>query len=121
VPRLAAAGGGAARLAEGQATVRGTVLVITVPAGRPLAEARRARGTPEVEGLIRREFPKVSTIQVEPKAGTGTPLDHQRALTRQVLEDPEFKRIIAKLGAELETVTEIAAPVEKPGIGAHEP
>lgn len=110
VPQLKKFGPAASRLAEGRPTLRGTVLVITLPAGRALAEGRRARGTPEVEGLIRLQFPKVEKIQVEPEAGTGTPLDHQRALTQQILDDPDCRRIMAKLGAEIESVSEIAPP-----------
>jgi DNA polymerase-3 subunit gamma/tau len=110
VPELRKLGPAAIRLAEGRPSVRGTVLVITLPAGRALAEGRRARATPEVEGVIRRQFPKVSTIQVEPLAGTGTALDHQRALAAQILEDPDLRRIMARLGAEIESVTEITPP-----------
>lgn len=111
VPELRKLGPAATRLAEGRPSIRGTGLVITLPAGRALAEGRRARGTPEVEGVIRKQFPKVSTIYVEPLAGTGTLLDHQQALTQQILDDPDCRRIMARLGAEIESVTEIAAPV----------
>jgi hypothetical protein len=114
VPQLKKLGPAAVRLADGRPTLRGSVLVITLPAGRAQAEGRRARGTPEIEGLIRREFPKVATIQVEPEAGTGTPLDHQRSLTQQVLDDPDCRRIMAKLGAEIESVTELAPPSDEP-------
>jgi DNA polymerase-3 subunit gamma/tau len=94
----------AGRLAEAQVSLRQRILVLSLPAGRALAEGRRARAIPQVEGLIRRAFPQVETIVVEPSAGTGSPAEHQRALQQQALDHPELRRIIQKLGAELEAV-----------------
>jgi hypothetical protein len=105
--KLRALGPGATRLAGGRASLRGDVLVVQVPAGRALAEARRARGEPEVEGVLRTAFPKIRNIEVAPLPGTGTPADHEKALRQQVLDDPELRRIVQKLGAELESVTSL--------------
>jgi hypothetical protein len=105
--KLAAFGAGGERLAAAKPSMRGDVLVLAVPAGRALAEARRARGMPEVEGVVRSAFPKIRSIEVAPLAGTGTPADHERALRAQVLDEPELRRIVQKLGAEIESVTSL--------------
>ena len=44
-----------------------------------------------------------------PLAGTGTPREHQDALQRQIMEDPDCRRIMERLGAEIDSVTEIGA------------
>src|SRR5262249_25675804 len=112
VPRLSALGPGAARLAAGTPSYRGDVLVVTVPAGRALAEARRARGQPEVEGVLRTGFPRVRSIEFAPLAGTGSAADHERSLREQLLEDPELARIVTRLGAEIESVTALDSDPE---------
>jgi DNA polymerase-3 subunit gamma/tau len=109
----------AGRLVEAQVSLRQRILVLSLPAGRALAEGRRARSIPQVEGLIRRAFPQVETIVVEPSAGTGSPAEHQRALQRQALDHPELRRIVQKLGAELEAVIELREEsVEESTLGA---
>ena len=105
--RLATMGRWAARLAQASASVRNNVLTLSLPAGRPLAEGRRARTEPDIEGAIRAKFPRIEGIQVEPAKGTGTDREHQQVLKRQLLEDPACRRIVEKLGAEIESVTDL--------------
>jgi hypothetical protein len=83
------------------------LLRIAVPSGRALAEARRAKSIPEIQGQLRALFPGVETVDVVPLAGTATPAELQKLLQQEVLDDPDCKRIIQKLGAELEGVTSL--------------
>ncbi|MCA9492417.1 MAG: DNA polymerase III subunit gamma/tau [Myxococcales bacterium] len=95
------------RLALAEATLRGTTLFLALPSGAPLARARRSRDVPEVQGLLRAAFPRVETIELVPLAGTASPEEAMRALRKEALDDPDCKRIIARLGAELESVTSL--------------
>lgn len=97
----------APRLAEGTAELVNGVLRIAVPSGRALAEARKAKEIPEVRGELQALFPGVETIEVVPLAGTATPAEQQKILQQEVLDDPDCRRIIQKLGAELEGVTSL--------------
>lgn len=56
---------------------------------------------------LRRCFPEVETIEVRAEAGTGSAAEQQRALQQTAHDDPEVKRIIQTLGAEVELVTPI--------------
>ncbi|MCB9699771.1 MAG: DNA polymerase III subunit gamma/tau [Alphaproteobacteria bacterium] len=95
------------RLARAEATLRGTTLFLALPSGAPLARARRSRDVPEVQGLLRGAFPHVEAIELVPMAGTASPEEAMRALRKEALDDPDCKRIIARLGAELESVTSL--------------
>jgi DNA polymerase III gamma/tau subunit len=97
----------AARLADGVPELVGATLRVAVPSGRALAEARRAKGLPEVQGELRALFPGVEAVEVVPLAGTASPAEQQKLLQQEVLDDPDCKRIIQKLGAELEAVTSL--------------
>ncbi|HHO53835.1 MAG TPA: hypothetical protein ENK18_23920 [Deltaproteobacteria bacterium] len=99
-------GGSAARLAEGTPEVRNRALVVCVPAGRALAEARRCKTVPQVARALYAHFPGLE-LEVAPLAGTGTPTEHQRALQQEVLDDPACRRIIQTLEAKLEAVTSL--------------
>ena len=107
VARLAKLPPPASRLAEGTPEIVGNVLRISIPSGRALAEARRAKGLPEVQGELRAAFPGFDSVDVVPLAGTATPAEQQKLLQQEVLDDPDCKRIIQKLGAELEGVTSL--------------
>ncbi len=100
-------GGPAVRLAEGNSEVRGGVLTVTLPAGRALAEGRRAKGLPEVAGALRKFFPNVQNIDVVALPGSGTASDRDNALRTEVLDDPACKRLIEAMGAELDSVTSL--------------
>ncbi|MEM6926581.1 MAG: hypothetical protein AAF602_06620, partial [Myxococcota bacterium] len=78
-----------------------------VPAGRALAEARKAQALPEVVRAVDHHFSGKATLQTAPLPGTGTPGEHQQALQREVLDDPDYQRIIRALGAEIDTVTSL--------------
>jgi len=104
---LTALGPPATQLAQGTPRVQDGVLWVSVRAGRPLAEARRAKGHPEVGGLFVDHFPKLKALETEPLAGTGTPDEHRKALYREVLEDADCKRIIDALGAQIDAVTSL--------------
>jgi hypothetical protein len=97
-------GPSAARLAHSAVAIRGDTLVMRVPGGRSYAEARRARGTPDVEGLLRSHFPHLRSFDVEIEPGTGTPADQQQALRQLVGNDPQVKRVLERLGGEVESV-----------------
>ncbi|MBX2797197.1 MAG: DNA polymerase III subunit gamma/tau [Myxococcales bacterium] len=100
-------GPAAKRLATGTPMRRNRTLVVKVPAGRALAEARRVKGEAEVMGAVRRHFPGIEALDVAPMEGTGTKAEHARALEKEVREDPEFQRIIETLGAEVDMVTSL--------------
>ena len=97
----------AARLAEGEAEMREGRLVVKLPAGRALAEARRAVEQPHLQELFRRRFPNLNAIELEILVGTGTDAERQRALQQAALADPEVRRIVVALGAEVELVTSL--------------
>jgi DNA polymerase-3 subunit gamma/tau len=105
-PRLASLPMGGPPLAAGSARLRGRTLVVSVPSGPLLAKARRTRDTPEFQGLIRAALPGWS-IDLEPLAGTASPQEAQRALEREVRDDPHLQRIMTRLGAELESVVSL--------------
>ena len=95
------------RLAEGVGVLRNGLLRISLPAGRTLAEGRRAREQADVLEALARHFPSATGIEVVPLAGTGTRVDRQAQLQREVLEDPALSRVIEALDANLEQVTSL--------------
>jgi len=104
---LGALGPPADRLAQGVGVLRDGVLRISLPAGRALAEGRRARDLAAVLEVVARHCPTGTRIEVVPLAGTGTSVDRQAYLQRQALDDPEMRRVIDGLGANLESVTSL--------------
>ncbi len=107
VTALEEIGGDAARLAAGTPRWQSGILTIQVPAGRALAEARRAEALPEVVRALDHHFSGKARLQTAPLPGTGTAVENQRALQREVLDDPDYQRIIRALGAEIDTVTSL--------------
>ncbi|MEN0065604.1 MAG: DNA polymerase III subunit gamma/tau [Myxococcota bacterium] len=107
IEELKEIGGPAARLAAGDPLWQNGTLTIRVPAGRALAEARRAQELPEVARAVDVHFSGHAKLQTAPLPGTGTPKEHQQALQREVLDDPDYQRIIRALGAEIDTVTSL--------------
>ncbi len=95
------------RLAQGVGVYTHLKLRISLPAGRTLAEGRRARDTTAVLDVLHRHFPAGTRIDVVPIAGTGTSADVQASLQREVLEDPAMRRVIDGFGANLESVTSL--------------
>lgn len=104
--------GPAARLAQGEPDFRDGVLRIAVPAGRPLAEARRAVADERVAELLAREYPPGTAVEVVPQSGTGTAADREQALRREVLADPAAARILRGLSAEIERVVPLRGTQE---------
>ncbi len=92
------------RLATGIPEPRDGALVVRVRAGRTAMEARRAIALDEVQAAFRTHFPDLSELRVLLLAGTGTAAERQRALQQEVMDDPECRRVIEVLGAEIETV-----------------
>ncbi len=97
---------GGPALAAGEVRVRGQTLVVGVPSGPHLAKARRTRETPEFQGLLEERL-RGWRVELEPLAGTATPQEAQRALEREVREDPHLQRIMSRLGAELGDVVSL--------------
>jgi len=95
------------RLAQGVGVFRDGKLRISLPAGRTLAEGRRAREQAAVLDVLTRHYPPGTRIEVVPMAGTGTSADMQAALQREVLEDAAMRRVIDGLGGKLETATSL--------------
>jgi hypothetical protein len=95
------------RLAQGIPELRGRTLRIALASGITLAKAKRSRDQAEVQGLLRAAFPGVEQVELVPTAETATPEEASAALRREVLDDPDCQRIIGRLSAELESVTNL--------------
>ncbi len=100
---LRALGGPALSLLQGDPRFTPAGVVVELPAGRTLAEARRALRQPDVVRLVERDLPG-QRLDAVAQAGTGTPADELKAIEQEVLQDPQIQRMIAALGAELESV-----------------
>jgi DNA polymerase-3 subunit gamma/tau len=107
VARVGQLPGGGPALAGGKPRMRGNAVVLAIPAGPALARARRTRDTPEFQGLLSGGMPPGVGLELEPLAGTATPQEAQRALEQEVRQDPHVQRIMTRLGAELESVTNL--------------
>jgi hypothetical protein len=101
---LRAVGGPALSLLQGTLRTSEEALAIELPAGRMLAEARRALRLPAVEQSITRHFGLAMRVEALARPGTGTSTDDQQALERELLDDPTVQRFVSTLGAELESV-----------------
>jgi hypothetical protein len=75
---------------------------VEIPAGRALAEARRALRAPELEAAIAAHLPPGTRVAAVPRAGSGTTADEDAALEREILDDPTIVRMMGALGAELD-------------------
>jgi DNA polymerase-3 subunit gamma/tau len=91
-----------ARLAEGLVTVDADRVRITLRSAFALAEARRDAGREELRDLVRACFgPGVSLDLVAPPTGV---LSQQDEWMHRVKQDPTFRRIVERLGAEVGSV-----------------
>ena len=95
----------ASHLASGRHALEDGVLTVTLPAGRLLAEARRATEERAVHAVVERYYPPGTRLEVRAQVGTGSARDQQAALQRQLMEDPPTRRVIDALGAQIERVT----------------
>ena len=99
---IAKIGGLATALLQGEPRRTDTGVAVDLPAGRSLAEARRALRSPEVEAAVTAHLPPGTTLSALPRTGTGTSADEDTALEREILDDPTIVRMMAALGAELD-------------------
>ncbi len=88
-------------LATGRPTFDRGTLTVALPAGRPLAEGRRALSQAAVVEQLTRHYGDSVEVVVEALPDTGTQGDRQKALTRKVLAQPEIQRAQSVLGAKL--------------------
>jgi hypothetical protein len=105
--KLAALTGSAAMLATATPVWQGPNLILQFPAGRPLAEARRAVEQEPALRAFRDVWPSAGGLSVAALPGTGSAKDRSEALRREVLEDPTCATIIRTLGARLDGITSL--------------
>jgi DNA polymerase-3 subunit gamma/tau len=91
-------------VADAEAVLEGDRLTLRLPAGRPLAEARRAIARPTFAASVAEHYPPGTMVELMALAHTLSADEAGRELRRSTLNDPAVRRIMETLGARLDKV-----------------
>ncbi len=94
-------------IAKAEAGFEDGRLTLGLPAGRPLATARRFIGHPSFIALIAAHYPPGTAVQLSALAHTLSADEATRERRRAALNDPEIRRVIEALGARLDRVDDL--------------